>query len=45
MEDHREVAKKLNFFTPYITDTDQDALADFVGDYFCPDDEVDDDDG
>lgn len=45
MEDHGEIARQLNFFTSYLDYKDQDAVADFVADYFCPDDQVDDDDG
>ena len=45
MEDHREITRQLNFFTSYLDDKDQDAVADFVANYFCPDDQVDDDDG
>ena len=39
--DKREVAKRLNFFTGYLSNNDQDVIADFVADYFCCDDQSD----
>ena len=45
MDNHREIARQLNFSTSHLDEKDQDTVADFVADYFYPDDQVDDNDG
>lgn len=39
------VARRLNSFTSCLSNVDQVAVAEFVSNYFCCDDLVDDDEG
>ena len=41
MADDRSVARSLNSFTGFLSNHDQNNVAQFVADYFCVDDNVD----